>query len=273
MIVNHNPQARQMGAESMAKNLAHQASAIWPQEAPLFDRYQLSGAIRILDLGCGTGEITRRLAARYESATLLGVDILEESLTIARRESASLGERVRYEKGDAFALALPDASVELVTCRHMSQAVPHFENVLAEITRVLAPGGWAHILSEDYGMLHIPNDNPDPDRFWSENVVIAYMRSIGCDGQIGRHTPPLLETAGYRDIRMNYVIVDTLRVPRHVFGGIMRAWKDGYVEPLAAASGRSESEIARDFDAMIHAIETPPNYAAWQVPIASGQKP
>jgi trans-aconitate methyltransferase len=64
MTVNHNPQARQMGAESMAKNLAHQASAIWPQEAPLFDRYQLSGAIRILDLGCGTGEITRRLAAR-----------------------------------------------------------------------------------------------------------------------------------------------------------------------------------------------------------------
>lgn len=261
-----------MGDESMARNLAHQADAIWPQEAPLFDRYPLSGAIRILDLGCGTGEITRRLAARYPDATLIGIDILDENLAIARKNSALLGDRVRYEKGDAFALSLPDASIHLVTCRHMSQAVPHFEDVLSEITRVLAPGGWAHILSEDYGMLHIPNGDADPDRFWSENAL-AFLRGIGCDGHIGRHTPPLLEAAGYRDIRMSYVVVDTIRVARATFGGIMRAWRDGYVAPLALATGRAQADIARDFDAMIDAIETPPNYAVWHVPIVSGCKP
>jgi ubiquinone/menaquinone biosynthesis C-methylase UbiE len=51
-----------MGDESMARNLAWQAQAIWPQEQALFARYGLSGALRILDLGCGTGEITRRRA-------------------------------------------------------------------------------------------------------------------------------------------------------------------------------------------------------------------
>jgi ubiquinone/menaquinone biosynthesis C-methylase UbiE len=261
-----------MGDESMARNLAHQANAIWPEEAPLFDRYALSGEIRILDLGCGTGEITQRLAARYPSATLLGIDILEENLALARKTSAPLGERVRYEKGDAFALALPDASFDLVTCRHMSQAVPHFEKVLAEITRLLEPRGWAHLLSEDYGMLHIPNGHFDSDRFWGENAL-AFLRSIGCDGHIGRHTPPLLEAAGYRDIRMNYVVVDTLRVPRATFGAIIRAWRDGYVGPLSSATGRSDADIARDFDAMIDAIETPPNYAVWHVPVASARKP
>src|SRR5690606_29965171 len=69
-----NPQAQQMGDESMARNLAHQAQAIWPQEQRLFDRYGLEGPVRILDLGCGTGEITRRLADRYPQATLLGID-------------------------------------------------------------------------------------------------------------------------------------------------------------------------------------------------------
>jgi ubiquinone/menaquinone biosynthesis C-methylase UbiE len=272
MSVDRNPQARQMGDESMARNLAHQANAIWKEEEPLLDRYQLSGAIRILDLGCGTGEITRRLAARYPAATLLGIDILEENLAIARRDSAALGERLRYEKGDAFLLALPDASCDLVTCRHMSQAVPHFENVLAEITRVLRPGGWVHLLSEDYGMLHIPNGQPDPDRFWGD-TALAFLQSIGCDGHIGRHSPPLLENAGYREIRLNYVVVDTLRVPRATFGGIIRAWRDGYAAPLAQATGRPESDITRDFDAMIAAIETPPNYAVWLVPVASAQKP
>src|SRR5690606_23451822 len=70
MVREHNPQAEQMGDESMARNLAFQAEAIWPQERALFARYGLSGALRVLDLGCGTGEITRRLAALYPQAQL-----------------------------------------------------------------------------------------------------------------------------------------------------------------------------------------------------------
>jgi hypothetical protein len=51
MSLDHNPQAEQMGDESMARNLAHQAEAIWPQEQHLFDRYGLSGDLAILDVG------------------------------------------------------------------------------------------------------------------------------------------------------------------------------------------------------------------------------
>src|SRR6478672_267525 len=94
---SRNPQAEQMGDESMARNLAHQAEAIWPQESVLFDRYQLAGGFDILDVGCGTGEITRRLAQRYPQARLLGLDILEGNLQLARRDSAAFGERIRYE--------------------------------------------------------------------------------------------------------------------------------------------------------------------------------
>ena len=111
MTADRNPQAEQMGDESMARNLAHQAEAIWPQERPLFDRYGLSGAFEILDVGCGTGEITRRLADRYPQARLLGLDILDGNLQLARRDSAAYGDRVRYEVGDAFALRQADASV------------------------------------------------------------------------------------------------------------------------------------------------------------------
>ena len=164
------------------------------QERPLFDRYGLSGALRILDLGCGTGEITRRLAERYPQATLAGIDILESNLALARRDNVAFGDRIVYAQGDAFALDQADASVDLLVCRHMSQAVPDFPQVLAEITRVLKPGGWLHLLSEDYGMLHFPAhaaDAFDPDRLWNESAI-SFLRGIGCDGRIGRHSPSLL---------------------------------------------------------------------------------
>lgn len=276
MSANRNPQAEQMGDESMARNLAHQANAIWPQEQHLFERYGLSGPLRILDLGCGTGEITQRLAERYPQARLIGIDILDGNLAVARGNSAAFGERIAYALGDAFALAQGDAEFDLVVCRHMSQAVPDFPLVLAEISRVLKPGGWLHLLSEDYAMLHMPANVPgrsghDPDRFWLDNPI-AYLASTGCDGRIGRHSPPLLEAAGYDDIAMDYVIVDTLRVPRATFAAILEAWRDGYSESLAAASQRDVADVVADFDAMIAAIRTPPYYAVWHVPVVSGRK-
>ena len=276
MKSERNPQAEQMGDESMARNLAHQAEAIWPQEQRLFDRYGLSGPLRILDLGCGTGEITRRLAERYPQATLVGIDILEGNLVRARRDSSAFGERIRYVQGDAFALDIAEASIDLVVCRHMSQAVPDFPLVLAEITRVLRPGGWLHLLSEDYGMLQFPAqgqpDGFDPDRFWNGNAI-AFLSSIGCDGRVGRHSPSLLQRAGYVDVAMDYVIVDTLRVPRDTFAGIIGAWRDGYTQALATATGRETDAVERDFDILIAAIETPPAYVVWHVPVASGRKP
>lgn len=268
---DRNPQAEQMGDESMARSLAFQAEAIWPQEQRLFDRYGLGGALRILDLGCGTGEITRRLAQRYPHAELLGIDILDGNLAIARRDSVGFGDRVRYAQGDAFALAEPDASFDLVVCRHMSQAVPDFPQVFAEITRVLKRGGWLHLLSEDYGMLHLPRSTRDADRFWID-TVFPYLDGIGCDSRIGRHTVPLFERAGYGEIAADYVVVDTVRVPRAAFAGILRAWRDGYADVLAEASGRAFDDVRADFDAMIASIEDPARYAVWHVPVISGRR-
>jgi len=267
-----NPQAQQMGDESMVRNLAFQAQAIWPQEQALFDRYALSGALRILDLGCGTGEITRRLADRYRQAHLIGVDILDGNLEIARRMDTGYADRVHYVTGDAFALQFPAAHFDLVVCRHMSQAVPDFPLVLDEIGRVLKPRGWLHLLSEDYAMLRMPRGARDPDKFWIENAL-HYLDSVGCDGRIGRHSPPLLEQRGYTAIAADYIVVDTLRVPRATFAGILRAWRDGYVDPLAQATGRDAADVRADFDAMIAAVETPPQYAVWHVPVISGQHP
>ncbi len=272
MSSERNPQARQMGDESMARNLAFQAQAIWPQEEPLFARYRLSGPLRILDLGCGTGEITRRLADLYPQAQIVGVDILESNLDLARRENSAHVLRVHYETGDAFALKFAHATFDLVVCRHMSQSVPDFPLVLDEIGRVLRPGGWLHLLSEDYAMLRMPRGARDPDRFWV-GTVLPYLESVHCDGRIGRHSPPLLAERRYADLAVDYIVVDTVRVPRETFAQILVAWRDGFAETLAASSGREPDDVRADFDSMIDSIRTPPGYAVWHVPLISARHP
>src|SRR4030095_6837049 len=137
-----NPQAEQMADESMLRNLAAQAEAIWPQEQRLFERYQLPKNARIADIGCGSGEITSRLAARYPEAELGGVDILEGSVAYARQRYAALAPRVQFEQGDAFELRFAAAQFDLVVCRHMTQSVPEPQRVLSELHRICPPGRW-----------------------------------------------------------------------------------------------------------------------------------
>ncbi len=260
-----------MADASMLRTLAAQASAIWPQEEPLFERYALPARARIVDVGCGSGQITRRLAERYPTAELVGIDILEGPLAHARTTHAAFAPRMQFVQGDAFDLAFADGTFDLVVCRHMTQAVPSPDRVLAELLRVCKPGGWVHVLSEDYGMLHFPDGALDPDRLWTEAVGVL-ARATGTDERVGRKTWTMMNALGLELLRVDYVVVDTLRVPRETFAEILRAWRDGYSDALTQHGRLPALEVRALFDYAIATILDVRQYSAWQVPIVSGQK-
>jgi len=278
MTLERNPQAEQMAHESMLRTLAAQADAIWPAEQPLLARYALHdrdalhGPLKIADIGCGSGEITSRLARAYPEAEVLGVDILESSVEYARRRHAGLGPRISFQQGDAFQLALASSAYDLVVCRHLTQAVPEAPRVLAELVRVCRSGGWVHVLSEDYGMLHMPVGTLDPDRLWLDGAL-PFTRATGTDARVGRHTWSYLRALGLTELRVDYVVVDTLRVPRATFAAIIEAWRDGYAQLLGQRSRLTAWEAPALFDQIIASILDPDSYAVWQVPIVSGKKP
>ena len=265
-----NPQAAQMADESMVRTLAAQIEAIWPQESALLERYGLKAGQRAIDVGCGTGEFSSRLAARVPGLWVLGVDLLSSSVELARDRYRDLASTLRFEVGDAFALDAPDGSFDLAVCRHMLQAVPHPELVLAELLRVVAPGGWLHALSEDYGMLHMMSGPLDTDELWRRGPI-DYTARTGTDARLGRKTWSLLQQAGLQDLRVDYVVVDTLRVPRQTFADILIAWRDGYVEALADGSDWSTEQFRQQFDQVIAGILDPAQYAVWFVPVISGR--
>jgi len=267
----NNPQYSQMADESMVRNLAHQAEAIWPQEVTLFRGYGLAGRLAVLDVGCGTGEITVRLAALYPEARLVGVDLIARHLELAREQAAAFGARVAFLEADAFALPFEDASFDLVVCRHMLQAVPRPEVAMAEMVRVLRPGGRIHLLVEDYGMIHMHPTRLDADRFWVEGPP-AYGAATGTDLHIGRTAYGRLRGLPVEEIGQHYVVVDTIRVPRETFAGIWEAWRDGYVDVIGTHTRFSSEEARALFEDMIACIRSPDGYAVWQVPILTARK-
>lgn len=267
-----NPQAREMADESMVRNLAAQADAIWPQERPLIERYALPANAAILDAGCGTGEITGRLARMLPAASLLGVDIIDQHLNLARSRCAPLGSRVRFENRSIFDLGLPSAAFDLVVCRHVLQAVPHAEHVIAELARVTKRGGWIHLIAEDYLMIHFEPGQLDPDDFWSQGPR-RFGEATGTDLRIGRRAFRILRELGLSEISVNYVVVDPLRVPRETFAAIWTAWRDGYAEAISTHTSITRERFHAHFDEMIATINDPNGYCVWNVPIVAGRMP
>ena len=90
---------------------------------------------RALDLGTGTGVVALALADRYSEAEIVGIDLSPGMIEEARRKlPPELAGRVRFEVGDASALACPDGDFELVV---LSNMIPFAD----ELARVVAPGG------------------------------------------------------------------------------------------------------------------------------------
>jgi hypothetical protein len=139
------------------------------------------------------------------------------------------------------------------------------------LKRIARPGGWVHVLSEDYGMLYMPAGRVDPDRLWHEGVI-PFTRATGTDARVGRRTWALMNDLGLTELRVNDIIVDTTRVSRDVFAAIIEAWRDGYTDAIATHTALSAAEVRELFDYSVETIRDPRKYAAWHIPIVSGRR-
>ncbi len=267
-----NPQAKQMADESMVRGLDAQARAIWPQELQLIRRYAIPDEARILDAGCGTGEGSSRLAELFPRAQVLGVDIIDEHLDLARSRYANLAARLTFEHQSIFELRIPDRTFDLTVCRHVLHSIPHADRVLAELARVTRPGGYLHLIPEDYGMLHFQRGSLDPREFWHV-AAASFGSATGTDLFIGRNTFSILAAMKLDAISVDYVVVDTVRVPRETFARILEAWRDGYAEPIGEFTPISRESALAYFNQMIANIRDPLGYAVWMVPVLSARVP
>ncbi len=93
----------------------------------------------VLDLGCGGGFMAEPLARR--GAAVIGVDPCPQAVAAAARHARGTGLDIDYRVGAGEALPLADAAVDVVVCVDVLEHVDDIDAVLAEVARVLRPGG------------------------------------------------------------------------------------------------------------------------------------
>jgi demethylmenaquinone methyltransferase/2-methoxy-6-polyprenyl-1,4-benzoquinol methylase len=122
----------------------------------------LNGGEKALDLACGTGDITFALGERLHAGEAVGLDIIQAMIEIAESKRREKGaSNVMFHCADIMRLPFADASFDCITCGYALRNVPDVELALAEIKRVLKPGGrfcsldFAHPESRIYRWLYL----------------------------------------------------------------------------------------------------------------------
>lgn len=127
---------------SMGNDLLWRPRALWA-----LDRFRTPGPIRrVLDLGCGTGELTRLTARHFPEARVVGVDFTAAMLDVARRRTSGARATIGYGRATALRLPFPDATFDLATNAFLVRNLVDLDAALREMRRVLRPGGVLLIL-------------------------------------------------------------------------------------------------------------------------------
>jgi demethylmenaquinone methyltransferase/2-methoxy-6-polyprenyl-1,4-benzoquinol methylase len=96
---------------------------------------------RVLDLACGTGDLTWLLAERVRAGQVIGADLSAPMLALAAGKAPPVPGPVSFIQCDAGALPFPDQHFDLVTCGFAGRWFGDWDAVLSEVIRVLRPGG------------------------------------------------------------------------------------------------------------------------------------
>ncbi len=160
----------------------------------------LSPGMSVLDIGCGTGAITKGIAeAVGPTGSVLGIDRDSALIQQARVLSTSL-PHLRFEEGDATNLNF-EQTFDVVSAARTLQWIAKLNDAIASMKCAAKPGGLIVVL--DYN--HVLNEwQPAPPAQFRAfyDAFLAWRHSNGWDNEIANHLPELFEQAGLKDIRI-----------------------------------------------------------------------
>ena len=156
----------------------------------------LRSGMRLLDCGCGPGAITVDLARIVAPAEAVGIDIETSQFTMGMARTQEHGvSNVRFAAGDTYRLPFPDETFEAVCAHAVLYHLREPHKALAEVYRVLKPGGVVGIRDADHGGNIYAPEHSTLDHAWA--LIDKVMQHHGGNPFWGRTHRALLRTAGF----------------------------------------------------------------------------
>lgn len=182
------------GADGLIAALDEQASlpAIQRLRATTAELLRPRLGDRLLDVGCGTGDVVRALAGLVGAhGTVVGIEPSATMLDEARRRTGESSHNVEFRSGDIARLDFDDATFDGVTCERVFQHLDTPDAALAELVRVIRPGGRIVVIDTDWGMHAIHGADPQ-----LTSRVVQCWAANAANGWSGRRLPGLFVHAG-----------------------------------------------------------------------------
>jgi ubiquinone/menaquinone biosynthesis C-methylase UbiE len=243
---------------------ANELPAVLQAEEVAMAELRLRPGDRALDLGCGTGNDTRRLAELVgPTGAVVGIDASETMITAARQRAEGSGLPVTFHVGDAMQLDLPTDSFDGVRCERLLIHVPDPAVVLGEMVRVTRPGGRVVVVDIDMDLLAL--DLPDVDRNFLRRAVHAMADAMSA-GQIGRQLPRRFREAKLDDVTYRAAV---LAFPYDFVSQVVAGSLIGAVSAGSLTAAESDTLLA----ALERAEHDGGLYAGLPFFIVSGTKP
>ena len=200
------------------------------------------GGLAVLEVGCGTGVVTRDLAARVgPGGTVVGIDPTPVFIDAAREQAELAGSRPHEYLVQEQRTVLPfaAASFDRVAAVTVLCHVPEREALLGEMARVLKPGGRLLLVDGEYAANQIEH----PDRTLTARLVDAWRASVVDDPYLMRRIVPFVEAAGLRVQAVNaHTHVETGRVDEAT--SFIWQWAQFAARQAVGAGAISEAEAA-----------------------------
>lgn len=166
-------------------DVVHHVFGLQPIHQEMVTLAGLLDGQRVLDVGCGTGNLLRTTGRRHPNVALVGLDPDPRALARARRKARRAGLDVRLDHGFAQELPYPDASFDRVfsslMLHHLDSAAK--DTLLAEVRRVLRPDGLlvlADMVADGHGHGH--RGRPRMRDMLHDNIGDAVSRRIVAAG-------------------------------------------------------------------------------------------
>jgi len=156
----------------------------------------------VLEAGCGTGAQTIILAGSNPGAQFTSVDISEDSLAKARQRIEKAGiSNVTFKVSDIFNLPFEGEAFDHVFVCFVLEHLKEAQAALASVRRVLKTGGSLTVIEGDHGSAYFYPRSIEADM--AIRCLIELQAKAGGDSLIGRRLYPLLDEAGFRDVRVS----------------------------------------------------------------------